>query len=255
MFAKATVAVAALAGIAYAQTGETVTTGLAVTAVNANDGAGAGSDVYNMYTGDGSSGAGWPALSAWVSYSDMLAANTPLMQESCGNLGYGDNDSDDEISAIADAIDQVATATFVDHRFILAVIMQESKGCVRAVTSNYGVSNPGLMQDHDGASTCNPGASGSAQAVSPCPDSEISGMISDGTAGTDAGPGLAGLINTATGTDSQAFYQAARMYNSGSIDSSGDLGAGIATHCYASDIANRLMGWVNAPTTCTLDPQ
>jgi hypothetical protein len=183
----------------------------------------------------------------------MLTANTPLMQESCANLGYGDNDSADEIQAITDAIDEVATATFVDHRFILAVIMQESKGCVRAITSNYGVSNPGLMQDHDGASTCNPGSSGSAQAISPCPADQISGMISDGTAGTDAGEGLAGCLNTAQGSGAQAFYQAARIYNSGSVDASGDLGAGIATHCYASDIANRLMGWVSATTTCTLD--
>lgn len=255
MFVKAAVAVSALAGIAYAQTGETVTTGAAVTAVNADDGVGAGTDAYNVYSGDGSSGAGWPALADWVSYSDMLTANTPLMQSSCQNLGYGDNDSDDEISAITDAIDAVATATFVDHRFILAVIMQESKGCVRAITSNYGVSNPGLMQDHNGASTCNPGSEGSAQAVSPCPSDQISGMISDGTAGTADGAGLAGCLNTATGTDSQAFYQAARIYNSGSIDASGALEAGIATHCYSSDIANRLMGWVSAESTCTYDQQ
>ncbi|CRG91587.1 hypothetical protein PISL3812_08637 [Talaromyces islandicus] len=255
MFVKATIAISALAGLAYAQTGETVTTGQAVTAVNPDDGIGAGTDAYTQYSGDGSTGAGWPDISAWVSYSDMWTANTPLMQASCENLGYGDNDSDDEIQAIADAIDAVATATFVDHRFILAVIMQESKGCVRAITSNYGVSNPGLMQDHDGASTCNPGSEGSAQAVSPCPAEQISGMISDGTAGTEAGAGLAGCLNTATGQGAQAFYQAARIYNSGSIDASGALEAGIATHCYSSDIANRLTGWVSAQTTCTFDPQ
>ena len=48
-----------------------------------------------------------------------------------------------------------ADATGVDHRFILAVIMQESGGCVRAPTTNYGVRNPGLMQDHNGSGTCN----------------------------------------------------------------------------------------------------
>jgi hypothetical protein len=65
MFVKAAVAITALAGIAYAQTGETVTTGQAVTAVNPDDGVGAGTDVYNMYSGDGSAGAGWPDVSSW----------------------------------------------------------------------------------------------------------------------------------------------------------------------------------------------
>ena len=39
----------------------------------------------------------------------------------------------------------------------------------------------------------------------------------------------------------------------GSVDPSGDLGKGISTHCYASDIANRLTGWVMAPHDCYLD--
>ncbi len=54
-------------------------------------------------------------------------------------------------------------------------------------------------------------------------------------------------------TGGTAFYRAARIYNSGSIDASGDLGAGVATHCYASDVANRLMGWTGNGSTCTLD--
>lgn len=48
------------------------------------------------------------------------------------------------------------------------------------------------------------------------------------------------------------YLQAARIYNSGSIAPSGNLEDGIATHCYSSDIANRLTGWVNAATKCTL---
>jgi hypothetical protein len=54
-------------------------------------------------------------------------------------------------------------------------------------------------------------------------------------------------------TQSRAFYIAARLYNSGSVASSGDLGGGIATHCYSSDIANRLTGWVSADHKCYLD--
>lgn len=159
------------------------------------------------------------------------------------------NDSGDEIGAIFDGIQTVATETKVDHRFILAVIMQESGGCVRAPTSNFGVRNPGLMQDHDGSATCND--AGNVQ--TPCPSDTITEMIREGTAGTASGDGLAQAINRAAVSDVSAFYKAARIYNSGSLDPSGDLGAPGATRCYASDIANRLTGWVLAPHGCTLD--
>lgn len=43
------------------------------------------------------------------------------------------------------------------------------------------------------------------------------------------------------------------MYNGGSVDPSGDLGKGCCTKCYASDIANRLTGWVLAKHDCDLD--
>lgn len=54
-------------------------------------------------------------------------------------------------------------------------------------------------------------------------------------------------------TKSRAFYIASRLYNSGSVASSNNLQDGIATHCYASDIANRLTGWVFADHGCSLD--
>lgn len=47
-----------------------------------------------------------------------------------------------------------------------------------------------------------------------------------------------------------SFYKAARAYNSGTVASSGNLGQGIATHCHASDIANRLLGWTDSPSLC-----
>jgi hypothetical protein len=77
-------------------------------------------------------------------------------------------------------------------------------------------------------------------------------------AGTgDDGHGYASDINAQATVDgveyAQAYYRAARFYNSGEIDPSGDLGKGSATHCYASDIANRLTGWTDAPSACTLD--
>ena len=47
--------------------------------------------------------------------------------------------------------------------------MQESKGCVRAPTTNNGVRNPGLMQSHNGRGTCNEGGN----VKNPCPASEV----------------------------------------------------------------------------------
>ena len=169
------------------------------------------------------------------------------MFSSCSQFGQA-QDSGPEVGAIYNAIESVAQQTRVDHRFILAVVMQESGGCVRAPTTNYGVRNPGLMQDHNGGATCNENG-----VKNPCPDSVITQMIQDGTGGTPDGDGLAQCINESGAGDVSAFYKAARIYNSGSIDKSGDLGKGIATHCYASDIANRLTGWVNAAHKCTLD--
>ena len=161
------------------------------------------------------------------------------------------NDNGNEVGSIYNAIQRVAMETKVDHRFILAVILQESGGCVRVPTSNFGVRNPGLMQDHNGDATCNSDRSGVVQ--NPCPQDVITRMVREGTAGTNDGDGLAQCINESRKGDVTAYYIAARLYNSGSVDGSGDLCKGIATHCYSSDIANRLTGWVKAPHRCSLD--
>ena len=147
----------------------------------------------------------------------------------------------------------MAKETLVDHRFILAVMMQESGGCVRAPTSNYGVFNPGMMQDHNGTATCNNGDGDGVQ--DPCPADVILRMVQDGTGGTGWGDGLAQCINKAETEGVSAFYRAARIYNSGSIDESGNLEDGVATHCYASDIANRLTGWIKSKHDCVLKDQ
>lgn len=170
------------------------------------------------------------------------------MFASCGYNNWGADDSGPEIGAIYDSIQQVALETKVDHRFILAVMMQESGGCVRVPTSNFGVRNPGLMQCHDGDGTCNSDLTGQVQ--NPCPTGVITQMIREGSAGTNSGDGLAQCINLSNSGSVTGFYKAARIYNSGSIDASGDLCQGIATKCYASDIANRLTGWVYASHNC-----
>lgn len=205
-----------------------------------------GSNTYKVYTGDGTTGAGWPSQDAWVDFDSMWTANMKLISISCTQFGQPNN-SPDESAAVKAAIQSIGSSSGIDSRFILAIMMQESKGCVRAPTTNYGVRNPGLMQSHDGAGTCN-----DASAQNPCPSSSISQMIKDGATGTAAGDGLEQTVAQAHCSDVSKYYKGARIYNSGSIAAGGDLGQGIATHCYSSDVANRLTGWVDAPTTCHL---
>lgn len=206
------------------------------------------SDTYTFYSGTGATPP-WPAQSSWVSsFDDMFNFNMPILKGGCAQFNVPAN-SDQEISDIQSGIQTVASQTGVDARFILAILLQESAGCVRVPTTNGGVVNPGLLQDHDGSASCNIG--GTVQ--NPCPSDTITSMISQGVAGTSSGAGLQQLITQAASTDDSKFYKAARLYNSGSIAPSGDLGQGVATHCYSSDIANRLTGWVTAEKTCTLD--
>lgn len=128
----------------------------AVYSINNNDGIGAGSNNYVYYSGDGSTGAGWPAMSDWVSFDDMFNNNKYNMQNGCED-GIPQN-SDQEIGDIYNAIQQIAAQSKVDHRYILAEILQESTGCVRVQTTKApegNIYNPGLMQDFDGYYTCN----------------------------------------------------------------------------------------------------
>jgi hypothetical protein len=140
------------------------------------------------------------------------------MWTSCSNQYGVPDDSGPEIGSIWNAIQNISEATFVDHRFILAVIMQESSGCVRVNISYGGVLNPGLMQDHNGWYQCNDNQT----ILVPCPDDYILGMVQEGSAGTDDGDGLAQCINEAGDPDVTAFYRAARLYNSGSISGDSD---------------------------------
>ncbi|EED14257.1 hypothetical protein TSTA_104710 [Talaromyces stipitatus ATCC 10500] len=142
----------------------------------------------------------------------MWKSNNPFIASSCTQVNQP-KPSDEEITNLHDAIQQVASETLVDRRFILAIILQESKGCLRVPTTSWGVSNPGLMQDHGGTGTC--------YGVNSYPKENIVQMVQDGTSGTKGGDGLVTLL---------------------------DKGV---TPCYASDIANRLTGWVSAEYACT----
>lgn len=175
----------------------------------------------------------------------------------------GSDTTNTEIAMIWDAIQAAATKSGVDHRFILAVMMQESKGCVRVYRTANGNGNPGLMQDHVGPNDCNPMGKGDySHMIFPCPADKINGMIEDGVGGTMAGAGLAEYLNTAVaagqavgatnmnGGNAQVYYQAARHYNSGSVEY-GNLDNGFSSNpCYAMDVANRLTGWVTAASAC-----
>ncbi|CAG7951428.1 unnamed protein product [Penicillium nalgiovense] len=194
---------------------------------------------YAVMGGTGEVSDGWPSMSQWSEYETLWGLNQILIAASCDN-------SDDETSDINTSIKSVASETGVDPRFILAIVMQESKGCVRVHTTNNGVQNTGLMQSHAGEGSCNKDGS----KTTPCPSSMIKQMIKDGTAGTSQGDGLKQCYEAQTGGESAKYYKAARTYNSGSIDPSGNLGQGIATHCYSSDIANRVRGWAGDVTEC-----
>uniref|UniRef100_A0A093VA56 Rare lipoprotein A n=1 Tax=Talaromyces marneffei PM1 TaxID=1077442 RepID=A0A093VA56_TALMA len=206
------------------------------------------SSAYTLFGGDGTIAAGWPSIDNWVAtYDEMFNANKATMSSSCTYFG-AENDSADEINDIYNAIKSVSASSGVDPRFILAILMQESNGCVRVHTTNYGVNNPGLMQSHNGKGTCNSGTP-----VTPCPADEITQMIEDGTTGTADGDGLKQLLDQAVSrygaSGATEYYVAARMYNSGSVAPGGNLGQGGATACYSSDIANRLLGW-SGTTPC-----
>jgi hypothetical protein len=205
-----------------------------------------------MYSGDGEVSSGWPSQSDWMDFDSMWSANVDTIGISCTQFGQANN-SPSETDDVKSAILSVASSTGIDSRFILAIMMQESKGCVRVPTTYYSHANPGLLQSDNGQGNCNGQAIGGA-VLNPCPSSQITQMISDGVAGTGSGTTcLQEGLSTAGCEDVSKYYKAARIYNSGSIAAGGNLDDGVATHCYASDVANRLTGWTTAASACTLD--
>jgi hypothetical protein len=212
-------------------------------------------NVYHKYTGDGSVTAGWPTVDEWVDFDTMWKSNMPNMQASCSQWGVADN-TEEEIADLKDAIHATAEKTGVDERFLFAIIMQESTGCVRVITTHFSMdNNKGLMQSHGGTASCNtnsanlasPGVIGGGGKVKfPCPAEDIRQMIEDGVMGTASGEGLAQIMKKQGHHDHSRWYRAARIYSGGSIGPKGGLDH---ESSYASDIANRLTGWVNAPNT------
>ncbi|KEF51450.1 uncharacterized protein A1O9_12367 [Exophiala aquamarina CBS 119918] len=232
-----------------------VTDSLAVHNFNPDEGSQLLVDFYRTYQGDGSLQSGWPAKSQWLSFNRMWDHVQSGLGEFC--VGGVQSTTAQEKQDIRDSILNVSADALIDPRFVLAVVLQESNGCVRvrATTSSDGIHNPGVMQTSNGIGSCNDGA-----AISPCPRSEIHQMILDGVrlgdnnlvkALNEAGsiPGLG------QAEEAQAFYRAARMYNSGffSFTDGADLAQKGAIECYSSDIGNRLLGWYFADYSCFLN--
>ncbi|KAH7355267.1 hypothetical protein BKA65DRAFT_498044 [Rhexocercosporidium sp. MPI-PUGE-AT-0058] len=131
-----------------------------------------------------------------------------------------------EIALIGTSIPLVASESQLDARVILCIIMQESGGNVRVGNTFNGVVNTGIMQAYNGVSFNAADPAGS-----------ILQMIRDGSLGTRNGPGLKQAYE-----EFGNYYEAARKYNSGSVDRT-DLNNPLgATAGYVRDLANRLMG-------------
>lgn len=199
---------------------------------------------YQVFGGDGTKGQGWPASSQWLSFSELWDLNLPTISSSCAQFKMEENGQ--EINGwIKNALQASAKKINADPSFLLAVMMQESKGCARAPTTNYGEENPGLFQSFNGKKTCSP----ADPHFTKCDQQTVEGMVDEG-AGLNADFGLQQAMAQSGASDDSKYYKGARIYNSGSLPASGNLGDGIATHCYASDIANRLVGWVSSASTC-----
>ena len=212
-----------------------------------------GNSYIKTFTGDGSvSTSGWPPMNKWISFDSFWELNVGIMKQSCKNFDPSlAQNSDEENKEIRKSIEEIAAETKLDKTFIAAIMMQESNGCTRVPTTAYSHSNPGLFQSHDGTGSCHDRPSG------PCPREDISQMVKDGVGGTPQGDGLkqclekSSIGHSAGEDEAVPYYRAARLYNSGSPSSDGDLGRKGATPCYCSDVANRLLGWTLGNSGCT----
>ncbi|KAF1926360.1 uncharacterized protein M421DRAFT_422704 [Didymella exigua CBS 183.55] len=191
-------------------------------------------DAYIMFGGDGTMALGWPSQKQWLSWDDAWKASLDTILNSCQVEGWGENNSNAETQAIKDSIVDESKSSGIPKEFILAIMMQESKGCVRAPTTRWSHDNPGLMQSAQGTGSCNP----DGNPISPCSSTKIRQMIHDGTNGDGLETTLTQCVADAGTTDDSKWYKAARLFNAGRITDN-NLGIG-PTPCYASDIANRL---------------
>ncbi|ORY12187.1 hypothetical protein BCR34DRAFT_564001 [Clohesyomyces aquaticus] len=203
-------------------------------------------NTYAVFGGDGTTAAGWPRQSDWMSFESLWELNEATINSACTQFGQANN-SPPETAAVKSGLESASESSGIPKELLLAIMIQESKGCVRAPTTptHGGIRNAGLMQDFNGEATCNQGGS----AKNPCPKETIAQMIMEG-AGVNMKFGVMQAIQQSNAIDAGKYYQGARIYNSGSLDPTGNLGKGYGTPCYASDITNRLIGWNGDVTPC-----
>ncbi|KAF1967652.1 hypothetical protein BU23DRAFT_435365, partial [Bimuria novae-zelandiae CBS 107.79] len=190
---------------------------------------------YRVFSRDGSVEQGWPAVSEWLSFDELWNLNIDVLSSSCAPT-YGANNSPLENDAIKVSIPEAANYANVPPGLLFSMMMQESDGCVRVGSTAAAVTNPGLMQSNNGEGNC--------VGLEPCPPEMIRRMLMDG-AGQNREYGLRQAVDLYSDAPSPAkFFRAARAYNAGPLGVvPGHLEQGGATRCYASDIANRLLGW------------
>ncbi|KAH8803371.1 hypothetical protein F5884DRAFT_888643 [Xylogone sp. PMI_703] len=177
---------------------------------------------FTSYSGPASN---FPPKSTWVDFETIFNNNKSAM--------FATGDSGPDIGCIWNAVNSAAAAIGVEERVIFCIIMQESTGNVGVGTTIDQDSTPtgGLMQCS--SSPAFPGQHNLSQ-------EQISSMVNAGTQHFKGN-----LEQFGNGDDAATIYQALRVYNSGSCDSS-NLSNGLgATDSYVSDIANRLQGKTN----------
>lgn len=179
---------------------------------------------YRCYAGDLQN---YPSPAEWLSW-DML---WDLNREQILSSNRGDTYLQHYVQ---ESILQVARDADVDPRFILAVVMQESKGF--ADTECVGTTpRCGIMHAPKGSRFDQSDARFSVER-----------MIRDGVQGTaKRGPGLADLLKgrpRLANVPSGNWYALARAYNSGAVGKYLDV-VSRGQPGYVNDIANRLQGW------------
>ena len=100
---------------------------------NTQDGSGPGRDAYTFYEGGPDN---FPPATTWVNFEDMWNANKPIMLQACGWLKMGKETTEEQTEYIYNAIQDRANASLVDHRLILAIVMQEVSKLVFRMSYN-----------------------------------------------------------------------------------------------------------------------
>lgn len=163
-----------------------------------------GMDIYITYSGPASN-ASYPLISSWMSFQDMWTANQNYVGASCSFAsGSVPPNTASETEALKNSILSVSGTTGVNPSFILALVMQESNGCVRVPTTSSweGITNPGLTQSFKGTGTCN----SNGKVLQPCPSVEITQMLTDGIAGSQ-GVGIVPALNQVALLTGQSWNQ------------------------------------------------